>query len=447
MSEKYKVLIGPSALDCNRGDQTLVWMAIEEIRNTWPDCQIAIMSNGYEDPNDNQSCQTKQLGIKVLPPLLPNPRRATGKSDDEIIDTGFSLIKMQLRAILDFFQMFLLLHLPDTKGIARLFLGKQRYETYKYLKQCKAFVLKGGGYIYSYVGLKWQYYIWFGLFPIRMALKYGIKVIILPNSFGPFDSRFGKRLAKKVLRSCDFVASREKKSYETISNLIQEKAKVYPDMGFALETDDIEWARSTLLEKGVPLGQKKCVGITMRPWRFPNDADPGKKYKAYIKVFADLIKYLIDNDYAPVLFAHVIGPHAHEDDRIALKDVIGKLSEDGQFLYVDGDYNCKQIKAFYHFMDSMVCTRFHSAIFSIAQEIPCLAISYQGYKAIGIMEEIGLSEYTFDIGDLDSDSMISAFEKMQNNKQTIKTNMRTFMKNVKVQMKELSSLVSGILSQ
>jgi colanic acid/amylovoran biosynthesis protein len=433
--------MGPGVLDCNRGDQALVWEAIRTLRKCSPDCEIAIMSDVYDDPDDNQSRQTRKLGIEILPLLLPNPRRAATKNKVEVIDSGWSLVKMRLRAILDFIEMNILLLLPRSWNLSRISFGKDRYRTYEFLRECDAFVIKGGGYIYAYRGLRWAYYIWFGLFPLMLAQRCGINVIILPNSFGPFDTKWGRWLARRVLSRCEIVTAREPESFEVLNALTPGHAKLFPDMAFNVEPVDSQWAKEELICHGIALGKKPCVGITMRPWRFPNAEDPREKYMNYIKAFATLIEYLLDNGYTPVLFAHVVGPHAHEDDRIALHDVLQATPATDRVIYIDGDYNCRQIKSLYGLMDFMVCTRFHSAIFSIAQDIPCLVIGYQGYKATGIMGEIGLENFVCSIDDVDCDLLIRAFERLVANQREVKQNMDTYVTGCRQRLNQLYDLI------
>jgi colanic acid/amylovoran biosynthesis protein len=440
-ARQEKFLIGPAALDCNRGDQALMWEAIDILRKNSPHCEIAIMSDVYNDPEDKQSRQTRKLGIKVLPALLPNPRRAAKQTKNEIIDSGWSLVKMKIRAALDFAQTCGLVLLSGKGMLARLLLSKERYETYKYLQGCKALVIKGGGYIYAYRGLRWAYYIWFGLLPLMLAQKCGVSVVVLPNSLGPFDTRWGRWLARRVLGRCKVLTAREPESYRVFNTILPGKAKLYPDMAFGLTPENPDWARTELMRHSVPLFKKKCVGITMRPWRFPNDKYPREKYINYVKAFAKLIEHLLYSRYAPVLFAHVIGPHAHEDDRITIRDVLQATSVTDRIFYVDGDYNCRQVKSLYGFMDFMICTRFHSAIFSIAQGVPCLAVSYQGYKATGTMNEIGLEDFICSINNVDGDSLIRAFEMLVAEQQEVKRKMLGYMSVCRERLQDLQELI------
>lgn len=441
-SGKGRFLIGPAALDCNRGDQALLWACIDSIRKVRPGCALAIMAENWDDPEDLQTRQTRRLGLEFLPAVLPNPRRAATKGKQEIVDSGWSLVKMQFRAMLDLMEMLILLAAPRWRSLARLLLGADRFRTYEYLHGCDAIVVKGGGWMYAYRGLRWAYYIWFGLFPLLLARRLAVKVVILPNSYGPFDTRWSRWLTRRVLKGCHLLTAREPESLRAIDQVLPGEAKLFPDMGFALAPAEPGWARDELLRQGVPLDEKTCVGVTMRPWRFPNADDPKTAYQQYVASFAKLLERLVARGWAPVLFAHVIGPHAHEDDRIALRDVMETCPVADQVVLVDADYDCRQIKAMYGHMDYMVCTRFHSAIFAMGHHIPCVALSYQGYKATGIMGEAGLRDFIIQIDDVSPESLLGLFQDLLGREELIRERLRVYTDNCRHRLDELDRLVN-----
>jgi colanic acid/amylovoran biosynthesis protein len=438
-----KILLGPIGLDCNRGDQALLWEAIGIVRSARPDCELALMSESHKDPDDPQTRQTRKLGIRILPMLVSLPRRGKSERDHEFIDSGWSYFKMKVRAGADFIRMLCLLTMPRSRRLARWLLGKERYQTYEYLRECDFFVVKGGGFIYAYRGLRWAYFIWFGLYFLMLAQRCNVGVIILPNSFGPFDTNWGRWLARKVLSRCNIVTVREPESLKALKNIVPGKAKLYPDMAFRLASADSAWARKELKGLGIPVGERPCVGITMRPWRFPNSKDPRAMYDKYVKAFALLFRHLLEQGYQPVLYAHTIGPYAHEDDRIALKDAMDASSVAEQLCYIDGDYDCRQIKSFYGFMDLMVCTRFHSAIFSMAQTIPCVAVSYQGHKATGTMKEIGLEDYTISVDAINAQTFIETFDRLEAERGTVKQKIEDYMKKCLERLNDLQLLIAS----
>jgi len=441
-----KIMIAPSSLDCNKGDQALMRQAVEVIRSADDSCELGIMAEGSSGDDNAQVRQTRRLGVKIFSTVLPHPRRVAGEGVREILDSGWSLWKMRFRAVLDFFQSLLLLLFSRHPLLIRCLLGKERFRTYNYLRSCRALVVRGGGFIYAHGGIYWAYFIWFSLFNLALAHRCGVPVIVLPNSFGPFVTRWSRWWTGRVLGRCRIVTAREPVSRDVFKHAIHGQPLLFPDMAFGLEPAAASWARSELGKLGVPLGQRPCIGVTMRPWRFPGSKDPRAKYESYLRAFVSFLEYAVARGYAPVLFAHSVGPHAHEDDRLALDAAMKSSSVVDELILIDNDYDYRQAQALYGQMDYMVCTRFHSAIFCINQTVPCLAVSYQGYKVRGIMGEIGLENFVLPIDNINAAGLISAFKSLQAESGTVRRKMEDYINVCRSRLDELRRLVAGELS-
>jgi hypothetical protein len=98
MDRTKKVLLGPMGLDCNRGDQALLWEAIDLVRRVVPNGELAVMSEDWSSPEDPQTRQTRKLDIRILPMLVSTPRRTGPKDASIFFDSGWPYFKMKLRA-------------------------------------------------------------------------------------------------------------------------------------------------------------------------------------------------------------------------------------------------------------------------------------------------------------------------------------------------------------
>ena len=81
-------------------------------------------------------------------------------------------------------------------------------------------VVKGGGILHTYKRITDIYYLYYSLFNIMLAHRLGKKVIIMPNSFGPFLGKFEKYIVKKVLSKCDLIYAREDISRRYLQDLL-----------------------------------------------------------------------------------------------------------------------------------------------------------------------------------------------------------------------------------
>ena len=93
----------------------------------------------------------------------------------------------------------------------------------------------------------------------------------------------------------------------------------------------------------------------------------------------------------------------------------------------------------------MVCTRFHSAIFAIAQNVACLVVSYQGHKAAGIMEEIGLGEHCVDIAAVEPESLCRMFDRLVEDRDEVMRKMDAYMVSCRSRLHEFERCVASEL--
>ncbi|MDG5815769.1 polysaccharide pyruvyl transferase family protein [Chitinispirillales bacterium ANBcel5] len=421
-----KAIIVPNCNDYNRGDQALVWQAASLIRDVLGCDEIAIISSSSSSASNQQSIKH---GLNVITGILKNPRRFK-ENEDYIKESKITILRLVGNSLIDFVHSYMLYVLARHKKICKKILSSEQYATYTEFLNTDLIVVKGGGFIHSYGEFRAVYYIWYQMYYLYLAKKLGKKVIILPNSFGPLKGPFIIRyLVKKILSKCEFVSARENISKQFMSDLLSKKVDCYPDMAYTLPGASKENGNVICNRYKIPVNEKVCVGLTLRPYRFSGNNNTNELYRKYICSFAELARHIDKNGMHPVFIAHVTGPNKHEDDRIALKKVINNLTTIN-YSYVDVVGDCLDIKDLYCCMDYLVGTRFHSVIFSQSEIVPSIAVSYGGNKGTGIMMDIGFQEYTIGIDKVNATEICKMFDNMINNSEIIKIRLKEWMQNV-----------------
>jgi colanic acid/amylovoran biosynthesis protein len=217
------------------------------------------------------------------------------------------------------------------------------------------------------------------------------------------------------------VYAREDISLKVLENeLGLANVKIGPDLGYVMPT-------SQRKQDSARFGVER-VAITVRPYRFPKMKNPDLLYANYIDSVADYIKYLIEIRGASVDFiVQVKGPSAHENDSLAIEEVLSRLPTSLQdVISVRGeDGNAEDLIDLYAGYDYILGTRFHSVIFGHIGGVKSLCVAYGGNKTRGIMRMVGLEEYVLDIWDIDGPRLIKATEKLVNDDMYIsKLNMK-----------------------
>lgn len=442
------VLLIPASADCNRGDQALVWTAIDLLRERiGVDSQIGLLTEAAEPESDPQCRQTYARGFPYFRMILENPNRVLKGKAGPTRHRRWDFVRVAGCAAVDLLRSLWILLFARMPTLVMPLLNAAQRDTYKRYQNADLIVFKGGGFIYAHRRPMYYYFIWFALYHLMLAHRLGKPAIILPNSFGPFETRFSRMLVRHVLKRCSLVLTREAKSQQLLEEVVPGVARQYPDMAFMLSVDETEraWGKAELQHHGVDVSER-AVGFTMRPWRFPGHPDPAGAYDSYISAMAQLVRHVHQRGYQPVFFAHVQGPGLHETDRIALDDCQKQLS-DIPIAIIDGPYNCCQMRAMYSHLGYMVGTRFHSCIFAISESVPTLALSYQGNKAPGIMREIGLERFAVDIAAVSVEVLHQLFDELSARREEIKERCQAYMNTLSMRWTELGSELDGVLSE
>lgn len=446
---KKKVIIIPGNTDLNRGDQALVWETIRLVEDVFGkenvECKL-MTSHGTSD-YQLQNGQTEKLGYKFIDTILKHPGRKTlKKSEDSKAYTGGTLIQWGWQALMDYMKSRpLLSSCSIIRCIGECFLTQSQKQSIEDIKSADAVFVKGGGFIHSYGAKTDPYFLYFLTFHIRLAEAYGKRTIVLPNSIGPLKNRIARKIALKALNYTTLLTTREKISKQFLESL-NVCNTYFPDLGFYLNPSERDMSEY-LSAHGVPVSQKKVM-ITLRPYRFLGKRNPQELFRNYIHSFECLVSHLVKKGYHITFMAHTLGPSSHEDDRLAIREVVDALPMELRAhtsCIEDFDLTCKEVEKVYSYYDYMVGTRFHSVIFALNVDVPSIAIAYGGNKGKGIMNVLGNDDYSIDMDKINESLLISVFEKLESNRGRYLLNLEQKKEEIKKQRTVLINNIRDVL--
>ena len=404
------ILILPGCDDKNRGDQALIWESVRVAKDS------GLIGRYYMLTDDTSSTQSKKEGIYNVSPILPHPSSHYKNVHDNRRYSIFIKVLWGFAALTDFIR-FAPLQYPIIRCFFRLFLSRKQRKTLDVFKKADAAVVKGGGFLHNSNGLVEIYKIYYFLYHINLALAFGIPVYVMPNSFGSFEGKITRKMVEKTLKKCKIVYSRESISQKILKKQCNINSILSMDLGAYLLKDEKMDGYKYLKNRGIPIDDKKCISITVRPYRFPDNNNPDVAYSLYKDSVVELIKHLINNNYFPVLIEHVYSNNFNECDYKCIEEIVIQLNSDkvsnkDYSFIIDRKLNCRQLKELYSYFYCIIGTRFHSVIFSIFENVPAIAITYGGNKGQGIMNDLGLSEYAIPIDKVNDTILISTFNKL-----------------------------------
>ena len=399
MSDSFLIL--PGCDDRNRGDQALIWETVEIAKKAGYEGQYYMLAE------QSEARQSESEGILNIPHILKHPSRKSSKNN---IKYSVSLkLKWGITAFTDIISKGMLLHSWYRKAFSK-FYSREIQDGLKLFESSRVSFVKGGGFLHANGGLPESYKIYYFLYHIRLALSCGHKVYVMPNSYGPFNAPFVKMMIKKTLSKCEVVMSRESISQEQLSDVCGVASKRTCDLAFFLCEDENFDAAKELYNRGIDTN-KKIVGLTMRPYRFPGEADAEGKYERYKLALAQFVDWLSNNGYYPLLIEHVFDDNEHEQDIQCISDVEKFLDKGTQYsVFSNRELTCRQMKAIYSKMYALIGTRFHSVIFSISSMVPSIAITYGGNKGTGIMKDMNIQDFSIEMNSLSYEKLKAKFE-------------------------------------
>lgn len=427
-------LILPGCDDTNRGDQALIWVTVDLAKKAGYQGKYRMLA--YPE----QCVQSAREGIGQTDYVLEHPSTRF-KSSNNIRYTPFLKIKWACVAVWDLITKEPLVH-PVLRKLCLPFCSRRTKDAVAAFREAKTCFVKGGGFLHAHGGFADTYKIYYFLYHIRLALSFGADVYVMPNSFGPFKSPFVKGMIRRTLGRCRSVMARESISAQQLRDESGVAAAEYADLAFHLQEDTAFDAVTMLKEQGFPIGQKPCVAITARPYRFPGEADGSKKYAAYKQSLVEFAIWLSKNGFYPVFVEHVFSDMDHENDMTCIRqiqEILGERCEYGVFSA--RGLTCRQMKRIYGAFDYTVGTRFHSVIFSLSSGVPSLAITYGGNKGEGIMRDLSMEQYTLPIQRVTSEDLIEKFSMLCRQRGAVTDALRGFMERMKDQREQIVTLI------
>jgi colanic acid/amylovoran biosynthesis protein len=298
--------------------------------------------------------------------------------------------------------LILMAKLIPGQKLKRKFINRNRY--LREIADTHFFVsLAGGDSFADIYGFSRLIYV---ALPQILILLAGKRLILMPQTYGPFRGAWTRAIARFILRRAEMVYSRDASGVEGLASTLglpagSPKLRFCYDVGFLLEPE----APAHLEIEGISLRHGSdaiLVGVNVSGLLLMEDYTRNNMFGlkvSYRDLILQVVEHLLRQPNVNVLLVpHVFGDEdSSETDTLACNAVFDELKGkyEGQLGLVRGGYNQNEIKYVIGQCDFFVGSRMHACIAAVSQSVPAVSIAYSD-KFIGVMKAVGVESLVAD---------------------------------------------------
>ncbi|WP_066890542.1 polysaccharide pyruvyl transferase family protein [Clostridium nigeriense] len=279
-----------------------------------------------------------------------------------------------------------------------------------------------------------------------IAINLKKKLVIMPQTLGPFRNLWVKKVAKNILNKADIVFVRDEISKKVaIEELkINREIEFIPDMAFYMKPDS-----NTSIEKFVENNENTKIGINVSALLYNGGYNGNNMFNLKID-YKHLIDSLIEElskipNSEIILIPHVmVKDNEVEDDFRVCKKIARELNSklNINIKTIDRYYREDEIKAIISGCDYFIGSRMHACIGAISSCVPTSPIAYSR-KFIGIWDNIGLGYCVTDPRKQEEKEIINSIIDNFKNKKEIKEKLYNEIPLLKEKIESIIEIINN----
>jgi colanic acid/amylovoran biosynthesis protein len=293
-----------------------------------------------------------------------------------------------------------------------------------------ALAVSGGDSFSDIYGLGRFFYVYL---PQALVIALGTRLVILPQTVGPFRTSLARNLAGHLVRRAELIYSRDRTGIRDIQDMLGpdgSPARFCYDMGFILEPRrpaDEALAELTAFR----LSGRTLVGLNVSGLLLMGGYDRDNAFELkidYQTFIEDAIAFLIDHKNADVvLVPHVFGTQP-ESDTHACNSIYDALKDryPGRLACLRGNFDQNEIKYAIGQCDFFIGARMHACIAALSQAIPAIGVAYSR-KFLGVFETVGAAPLVADPRQLSIEEILAVIDDAMNRREEIAAGLRRTM--------------------
>ena len=237
----------------------------------------------------------------------------------------------------------------------------------------------------------------------KIALKYRIPYIFLPQTLGPFNKYRNYKLAEKILRGANEIFIRDDKF---IKDLDKMGLKYFMAKDLSVYMKPEPWNIRI---------KPNSIGLNISGLAYDNKFyGLANQFDNYPELIRKIIKCFQDNGKNIYLIPHSYNykkPEVNNDDLVACRTVYNSLPDKQNITIVDKDMTPPQVKYVISQMSFFIGTRMHANFAAIYTNVPLFGLAYS-YKFNGAFEAHNIFNRTVLINNIKNDEIDDIVNKI-----------------------------------
>lgn len=344
--------------DSNKGACALTWASLDLVFKAFPGASVALVPTAVTPPDPAPFRHTvpRYPSVTILPPLFDGEGR---------------------RAAVLLWRLALSLG-----GILRIDPERRNENpTLEWIRTCDLVVSVGGvNFLTVEVTLRDHPRLLIKVLPLLAAQKLDVPTVLVGAQIGPFESRFGRWLVRRIFAKAAAVFPRDRRSAAEFRELdTPGRSILLPDSALALTTSKAG-AGTLFARRGLDIDVPTLALVISTALR------ASERRKAHVALFAHLARRLVESG----VVRQVVVVLQADEDRVISRDLADSVELDPRF-FIDDDLDPDRLSDVYGACRMVISSRLHAVLLSLLAGVPAISLAPElTFKERAVLEVLGL---------------------------------------------------------
>ncbi len=289
-----------------------------------------------------------------------------------------------------------------------------------------------------------------GFLPIWTVLQIRKEIVLFPQTYGPYNRRLSKILARFIMKRASTIIARDKESQKLAQEMIGHSKEVIlsPDVAFVLESTLP--ARIKLNPPASAELIKKAIGLNVNGLMYNGGYNRQNMFGLkleYSFFLEELLTALLKEHPADlVLIPHTYAPAGNvESDNEAcrrLRDVMPEELKKRIYMVAE-EYDQHELKGIIGQCDFFIGSRMHSCIAALSQGIPCVGVAYSK-KFVGVFDSVAMVDWVIDGRQFSSGEAVNRIMKLYRRRAVVREHL---LENAEKARERLKTIFGNLLKE